>query len=98
MADSPLAGAGRSSSTGSRRPAARLAAQAAACSTRRPISDVASYNALNQVISTLRPVAVDGTRHQIQPSYDRAGAVTAVTLDGDTFVGLSPTTPAANAR
>ena len=28
-------------------------------------------------------------RHDIRPAYDRAGAVTAVTLDGDSFVSLA---------
>ena len=42
-----------------------------------PYQTSLTYNALNQVLSTQPPATVDGVRHDIQPAYDRAGAVTA---------------------
>ena len=56
--------------------------------TQDPYETSLTYNALNQVLSTQLPVAVDGLRHEIRAAYDRAGAVTAVTLDGGSFVSL----------
>jgi RHS repeat-associated protein len=54
-----------------------------------PYETSLSYNALDQLVATQAPVTVDGVRHVIQPYYDRAGAVMAVSLDRDTFVSLA---------
>jgi RHS repeat-associated protein len=48
----------------------------------------ASYNALNQVVATTTPATVDGIRHQVTLAYDRAGALSAVALDGGPFASL----------
>ena len=34
------------------------------------------------------PATTDGVRHEIRPAYDQAGALSAVTLNGDSFVSL----------
>lgn len=47
-----------------------------------------TYNALNQVLSTQLPVAVDGVRHEFRLGYDQSGAVTTLNVDGSGFVSL----------
>ena len=44
---------------------------------------------MNQVVSMLTPATVDGARHQIQSTYDRAGAIYALTLDGASYVSAA---------
>jgi hypothetical protein len=65
-----------------------LAAWAASLLGPRPFHTSASYNALNQVVTTTAPAAVDGSLRATKLTYDRAGALTAVALGGATFVGL----------
>ncbi len=53
-----------------------------------PYQTTVAYNALSQVVSTQLPVAVDGVRRVISRGYDRAGAITTLTMDGTSFVSL----------
>jgi RHS repeat-associated protein len=46
----------------------------------------ATYDALNRVATQVLPAAAAGTRSELRPVYDRAGALAAVTLDGVSHV------------
>jgi RHS repeat-associated protein len=46
-----------------------------------------SYDALNRIVSAQYPLDVDGERKLLRPTYNRAGALEQIELDGDVFVG-----------
>jgi RHS repeat-associated protein len=45
-----------------------------------------AYDALARPTSVTAPLDADGNRKTVQPSYGHAGALTALTVDGDTYV------------
>ena len=44
------------------------------------------YDALNRMVSRQLPADVDSHRHELRPSYNRAGALETIQLDGVTYV------------
>jgi RHS repeat-associated protein len=45
-----------------------------------------TYDALNRIVSHRLPSTVDGHRPELRPTYNRAGVVESVSLDGTTYV------------